>query len=109
MGSNDSSSSSSHRNRGDILTSVTNDPYPAVQALGRSSLHGPPIDQHIVFILGVGPGLGLAIAQIFAKQGYTIAIASRNKDRLDGWAKEVRSMMKAFSFCEKKGLTWSNY
>lgn len=82
-------SSSPRRNRGDVLTTVTDKPYPPVQALGHSPLHGPSIDQHIVFILGVGPGLGLALAQIFAKQGYTVAIASRNKQRLDGWAKEV--------------------
>jgi hypothetical protein len=67
----------------------TKEPHPGVQPLGASALHGPPLEKHIVVVLGVGPGLGLAIARIFAKQGYTTAILSRSKERLDGWAKEV--------------------
>ncbi|UZJ52447.1 hypothetical protein CBS101457_001767 [Exobasidium rhododendri] len=74
--------------RNDMLAG-TSEPHPVVQPLGTSALHGPPIDQHIVCILGVGPGLGLAIAQLFAGQGYTTAILSRNKQRLDGWAVEL--------------------
>lgn len=83
-------SSDTRRNRTDVLSTVTEQPYPPVQPLSLPSLHGLPREQHIVFILGVGPGLGLAVAQAFAQQGYTVAIASRNKQRLDGWAKEVR-------------------
>ena len=55
-----------------------------------SPLHGPSRDRHIVVVLGVGPGLGLAIARVFAKVGYRVAILSRSKDRLDAWAKDVR-------------------
>jgi uracil DNA glycosylase len=84
-----SSSSNRNRNRGDVLNSLTTEPYAEVQRLGQDPLHGPKRDQHIVFVLGVGPGLGLAVARVFAQQGYTVAIASRNKQRLDGWAKEV--------------------
>lgn len=79
--------------RGELFDTVTDAPYPDVQPLGASPLHGPPRDQHIVFVLGVGPGLGLAIARIFASQGYTLAIASRNKERLDEWAADVSKQL----------------
>lgn len=60
-----------------------------MQPLGACALHGPRREEHIVVVLGVGPGLGLAIARIFAQQGYTTAILSRTKSRLDSWASEV--------------------
>lgn len=85
-------SSNRHQNRSELLDS-TSDPHPAVQALGSSSLHGPSKEKHLVVVLGVGPGLGISIARIFAQQGHTIAILSRNKQRLDAWAKEVSFMI----------------
>lgn len=75
------------------LLQTTAKPHDTVYPLGASPLHGPSRDKHIVVILGVGPGLGLAIARIFAAQGYRVAIMSRSKDRLDGWAKEVRHFL----------------
>ncbi|PWN27092.1 NAD(P)-binding protein [Jaminaea rosea] len=33
--------------------------------------------------------MGLAIAQVFAAQGYAVVIMSRNKQRLAGWAEEL--------------------
>jgi hypothetical protein len=77
------------RTRRTDLLQGTKEPHPKVFQLGSEELHGPKRDQHIVVVLGVGPGLGLAIARIFAQKGYTTAILSRNKQRLDAWAKEV--------------------
>lgn len=82
--------SGKNRNRTDVLDGITFDPYPDLPPLGEGVLHGPPREDHIVVVLGVGPGLGLAIAQTFARKGYTTAIASRTKSRLDSWAVEVR-------------------
>lgn len=78
------------KRRQDLL-SGTKEPHPPVQKLGLEALNGPHQSEHIVLVLGVGPGLGLAIARIFAQHGYTTAILSRSKDRLDTWAKEVRA------------------
>lgn len=69
---------------------TTSRPHDKVWPLGMSPLHGPSRDRHIVVVLGVGPGLGLAIARVFAKVGYRVAILSRSKDLLDAWAKDVR-------------------
>lgn len=52
-------------------------------------VHGPALQDHIVIILGVGPGLGINIANVFAQRGYTTAILSRTKQRLDAWADEL--------------------
>ena len=38
-------------------------------------------------ILGAGPSIGLAAAKKFASHGYNIALASRNKNKLDILAK----------------------
>lgn len=66
-------------------------PHDQVLKLGEDASHGPDLENHIVLVLGVGPGLGLAIAQTFAARGYTTAILSRTKSRLDGWAQELHT------------------
>jgi hypothetical protein len=86
-----SGSSNVNQRRVDLLAG-TKEPHPPVHKLGTEALHGPKKTEHIVVVLGVGPGLGWAIARIFAQHGYTTAILSRNKERLDAWAKEVRSI-----------------
>lgn len=83
-----------NQNRTDLLNPTT-EPYPTVHALGTGALYGPPQPEHIVLILGVGPGLGLAIAQTFASYGYTTAIMSRTKSRLDAWAVELDKVARA--------------
>ncbi|WFD35973.1 hypothetical protein MCUN1_002844 [Malassezia cuniculi] len=67
----------------------TTRPHDKVWPLGTAPAHGPSRETHLVVILGVGPGLGLAIARTFAAQGYRTAILSRSKDRLDAWAQEL--------------------
>ncbi|KAI3626295.1 hypothetical protein CBS9595_001656 [Malassezia furfur] len=68
---------------------TTRTPAAPVYPLGTAPLHGPPRAKHLVVVLGVGPGLGLAIARVFAAQGYATAILSRTKSRLDGYAAEL--------------------
>lgn len=40
-------------------------------------------------ILGVGPGLGAALARRFAKAGHTVAVAARNADKLSSIVDEI--------------------
>ncbi|WFD02815.1 hypothetical protein MOBT1_001500 [Malassezia obtusa] len=71
---------------------TTKEPAAPVDPLGAAPLHGPPREKHIVVVLGVGPGLGLAIARVFAAQGYATAILSRTKSRLDQFATELDAL-----------------
>ncbi|WP_412160808.1 SDR family NAD(P)-dependent oxidoreductase [Curtobacterium flaccumfaciens] len=43
-----------------------------------------------IAIVGAGKGLGLAVAERFAREGFAVALISRNQDRLDGLAAELR-------------------
>ena len=40
-------------------------------------------------IVGAGPGLGAALARKFASQGFNLALAARNVDRVAALAKEL--------------------
>lgn len=55
-------SRNTNQNKQDILV-PTFEPHKPVVPLGQDLLHGLPREKHIVVVLGVGPGLGLAIAQ----------------------------------------------
>ncbi len=46
-------------------------------------------------VVGVGPGLGRSSALRFAKAGYNIALISRNKDKLEPFAKEITEKYKS--------------
>lgn len=87
--------SSPRRNRTDLLQPEFA-PHAAVLPLGQDLLHGPSLQDHIVVILGVGPGLGISIAQVFAERGYTTAILSRSKARLEQWAESLHQTALAF-------------
>ncbi|KAJ1019183.1 hypothetical protein NDA18_006329 [Ustilago nuda] len=82
--------SSPRQNRTDLLKPDFS-PHKPVHPLGCDPLHGPSLPKHIVIILGVGPGLGISIAQVFASRGYITAILSRSKDRLSAWAEELHT------------------
>ena len=43
-------------------------------------------------IVGVGPGLGFALARCLAKSGMNVALASRNAERLDPLVRQLRSI-----------------
>ncbi|QHC57806.1 SDR family NAD(P)-dependent oxidoreductase [Rathayibacter sp. VKM Ac-2760] len=40
----------------------------------------------LLTIIGAGPGLGLEIARAFGRTGFTVALLSRNQEKLDGLA-----------------------
>ncbi len=94
-GSSDKTNSSPRQNRTDLLKPEFA-PHAPVHRLGEDLLHGPALRDHIVVILGVGPGLGISIAQVFAARGYTTAILSRSKQRLEAWATELHDTAVAF-------------
>ncbi|SPC61701.1 uncharacterized protein UHOD_06431 [Ustilago sp. UG-2017b] len=87
--------SSPRQNRTDLLNPDFS-PHKPVHPLGCDPLHGPSLPKHIVIILGVGPGLGISIAQVFASRGYITAILSRSKDRLSAWAEELHTTALTF-------------
>ncbi|WP_439693117.1 SDR family NAD(P)-dependent oxidoreductase [Curtobacterium sp. SP.BCo] len=43
-----------------------------------------------IAIIGAGKGLGLAVAERFGREGFSVALVSRNQDRLDGLAASLR-------------------
>ncbi|BBN01312.1 hypothetical protein MPTK1_2g06390 [Marchantia polymorpha subsp. ruderalis] len=47
------------------------------------------MSSQVAAVVGVGPGLGLAIARKFARQGYTVAILARNYDKLMKFAEQI--------------------
>ena len=40
-------------------------------------------------IIGAGPNLGMAVARRFGKEGYSVALVSRDQEKLDGLADEL--------------------
>src|SRR6266404_1363070 len=45
-------------------------------------------DQKVAAVVGVGAGLGAALGRRFAA-GYAVALVARDRDKLDGYAKEI--------------------
>lgn len=43
----------------------------------------------ICAVVGVGPGIGLAVAKRFAREGYTLALLARRRDALEESARQV--------------------
>ncbi|KAN0060388.1 hypothetical protein ACQY0O_007717 [Thecaphora frezii] len=89
----------SNHNRSHLLV-PDHAPHDPVRALGHDACHGPPLSSHILVVLGVGPGLGLSIARTFAACGYTLAILSRSKHRLEAWAAELTAASTAAFECD---------
>jgi short-subunit dehydrogenase len=42
-------------------------------------------------IVGVGPGIGLAVAERFARAGFRLALVARRQSALDGYAEQLRA------------------
>ena len=47
---------------------------------------------HVATVLGVGPGLGAAVARRFAREGFDIALMARSKSSLDPVQKELKGL-----------------
>ena len=45
----------------------------------------------VATVVGVGPGLGIEIARAFGAKGFAVALVSRNQDKLDTLADQLRS------------------
>jgi len=43
----------------------------------------------VIAIVGAGPGLGLSIARRFGAEGYQVALITRNRETLDGFAAQL--------------------
>jgi len=44
-----------------------------------------------IAILGAGPGLGLAVARRFGREGFSVALISRTQEKLDGLAAQLQA------------------
>jgi NAD(P)-dependent dehydrogenase (short-subunit alcohol dehydrogenase family) len=53
--------------------------------------------QEIAVVVGVGPGLGSALARRFAKAGMAVAVAARNPERLTPLASELGGRCRAYA------------
>jgi NADP-dependent 3-hydroxy acid dehydrogenase YdfG len=45
----------------------------------------------VIAIIGAGPGLGAAVARRFGREGFSIALISRNQSKLDGMVGELEA------------------
>uniref|UniRef100_A0ACD5Y6T2 Uncharacterized protein n=1 Tax=Avena sativa TaxID=4498 RepID=A0ACD5Y6T2_AVESA len=62
------------------------------------SVSGSTSSRGIAAVVGVGPRLGSAVARKFASEGYTVAILSRDLDKLSQLAEEIAQEAKAQVF-----------
>lgn len=74
------------------LPNPSTEPPRPVYPLGQAPAHGPAKHEHIVVVIGAGPGVGGSVAKQFAALGYTTAILSRNQERLDEQARELHQI-----------------
>jgi len=65
--------------------------------VGSASITGEIIINNTALIVGVGPGLGAALARRFARAGMNVAIAARDAGRLAGLVKELGAKTRAFA------------
>lgn len=47
--------------------------------------------EKVAAVVGVGPGLGAAVARRFAREGYAVALVARREESLDGTKKEIEA------------------
>ena len=45
----------------------------------------------VIAIIGAGPGLGAAVARRFGREGFAVALVSRNRSKLDAMAAELKA------------------
>lgn len=49
------------------------------------------MSQQVAAVVGVGPGLGAAVARRFAREGYAVALVARREESLSGVREEIES------------------
>jgi NAD(P)-dependent dehydrogenase (short-subunit alcohol dehydrogenase family) len=49
-------------------------------------------ERKLAIVAGVGPGMGIAIARRFAKEGYDIGLIARDQGRLDAYVSELSQL-----------------
>jgi len=69
------------------------------------SVSGSNSSRGIAAVVGVGPRLGSAVARKFASEGYTIAILSRDLEKLSQLAEEIAQEAKAQVFALRVDCT----
>jgi len=45
--------------------------------------------KHLAIVIGVGPGLGLALVNKFHNEGFDVCMVARNKDKLESYASQI--------------------
>jgi NAD(P)-dependent dehydrogenase (short-subunit alcohol dehydrogenase family) len=50
------------------------------------------LNGRVAAILGVGPGLGAAIARRFARDGFAVALMARNEESVAGAREEIEGI-----------------
>jgi NAD(P)-dependent dehydrogenase (short-subunit alcohol dehydrogenase family) len=72
-----------------------------ISGAADESIHHRPGEPTVpvIAIIGAGPGLGAAVARRFGREGFSIALISRDQSKLDAMAAELREL----------GLTASGY
>ena len=60
-------------------------------------MHNESVEGQIAFIIGAGPGLGLALARCFIGAGMYTGIAARSGERLQAMYKELGSQVTTYS------------
>ncbi|QHV95922.1 SDR family NAD(P)-dependent oxidoreductase [Spirosoma endbachense] len=45
----------------------------------------------VLSIIGVGPGISLAVARRFAREGFAVALISRNRIKLEGYIRDLKA------------------
>ena len=58
--------------------------------LPPSPFHADVLSGHVTFVTGGGSGIGKEICRVFGAHGARVAIASRNRERLEAAADELR-------------------
>jgi len=91
-----------------LLRQVAPEPLSLSLALSlhmMRSVSGSNSSRGIAAVVGVGPRLGSAVARKFASEGYTIAILSRDLEKLSQLAEEIAQEAKAQVFALRVDCT----